>query len=153
MPVAQWQESVDTHSYGTVGVVALDRHGNVAAGTSTGGLQAKMPGRVGDSPIIGAGTYASNQSCAVSATGVGEYFIRFTVAREICALVQYKGFTLQQAADQVIQKQLAPIHGDGGVIALTPDGQLAWSFNTPGMFRARLVEGGKIEVHIYNDEP
>jgi beta-aspartyl-peptidase (threonine type) len=153
VPVAQWQESVDTHSYGTVGVVALDRQGNVAAGTSTGGLQGKMPGRVGDSPIIGAGTYASNQSCAVSGTGVGEFFIRFTVAREICALVQYKGFTLQQAADEVIHKQLAPIHGDGGVIALTPDGQLAWSFNTPGMFRARLAEGGKIEVHIYNDEP
>jgi beta-aspartyl-peptidase (threonine type) len=153
VPVAQWQESVDTHSYGTVGVVALDRQGNVAAGTSTGGLQGKMPGRVGDSPIIGAGTYASNQSCAVSGTGVGEYFIRFTVAREICALVQYKGLTLQQAADEVIHKQLAPIHGDGGVIALTPGGQLAWSFNTPGMFRARLAEGGKIEVHIYNDEP
>jgi beta-aspartyl-peptidase (threonine type) len=153
VPVAQWQESVDTHSYGTVGVVALDRQGNVAAGTSTGGLQGKMSGRVGDSPIIGAGTYASNQSCAVSGTGVGEYFIRFTVAREICALVQLKGLALQQAADQVIHKQLAPIHGDGGVIAIAPDGQLAWSFNTPGMFRARLVEGGKIEVHIYNDEP
>jgi beta-aspartyl-peptidase (threonine type) len=153
VPVAQWQESVDTHSYGTVGVVARDAQGNVAAGTSTGGLQGKMPGRVGDSPIIGAGTYASNQSCAVSATGIGEYFIRFTVAREICALMQYKGLTLQQAADEVIHKQLAPIHGDGGVIALAPDGQLAWSFNTPGMFRARLVEGGKVEVHIYNDEP
>jgi len=153
VPVAQWQESADTHRYGTVGVVALDSQGNVAAGTSTGGLQGKMPGRVGDSPIIGAGTYASNQSCAVSGTGVGEYFIRFTVAREICALVQYKGLTLQQAADQVIHKQLAPIHGDGGVIAITPDGQLAWSFNTSGMFRARQSEGSKPEVFIYRDEP
>ena len=153
LPVAQWQESAGTRRYGTVGVVALDRNGNIAAGTSTGGLQGKMPGRVGDSPIIGAGTYASNQSCAVSSTGIGEYFIRFTVAREICALVQYKGLKLQQAADQVIHNQLAPIHGDGGVIALTPDGQLAWSFNTSGMFRARLAEGGKIEVHIYSDEP
>ena len=152
-PVAQWQEAADTRRYGTVGVVAVDRQGNVAAGTSTGGLQGKMPGRVGDSPIIGAGTYASNQSCAVSGTGVGEYFIRFTVARDVCALVQYKGYTLQQAADEVIQKKLAPIHGDGGVIAIAPDGQMAWSFNTPGMFRARLAEGGKIEVHIYNDEP
>ena len=152
-PVALDSAVADTHRYGTVGVVALDRNGNIAAGTSTGGLQGKMPGRVGDSPIIGAGTYASNQSCGVSSTGVGEFFIRYTVAREICALVQYKGITLQQAADQVIQKQLAPIHGDGGVIALTPDGQVAWSFNTSGMFRARLVEGGKIEVHIYNDEP
>jgi beta-aspartyl-peptidase (threonine type) len=136
-----------------VGVVALDWQGNVAAGTSTGGLQGKMPGRVGDSPIIGAGNYASNQSCAVSGTGVGEYFIRYTVAREICALVQYKGLALQQAADEVIHKRLAPIHGDGGVIAIAPGGQLAWSFNTPGMFRARQVEGGQIEVHIYNDEP
>ena len=153
VPVAQLEEAADTHRYGTVGVVALDRSGNIAAGTSTGGLQGKMPGRVGDSPLIGAGTYASNQSCAASGTGVGEYFIRYTVAREICALVQYKGFTLQQAADEVIHKQLAPIHGDGGVIAIAPDGQLAWSFNTSGMFRARQVEGGQIEVHIYNDEP
>lgn len=152
-PAAQWQESADTHSYGTVGVVALDKQGNIAAGTSTGGLQDKMPGRVGDSPLIGAGTYASNQSCAISGTGVGEYFIRYTVARDICGLVQYKGLTLQQAADEVIHNKLAPIHGDGGVIAIAPDGQLGWSFNTPGMFRGRQVEGGQIEVHIYNDEP
>ena len=152
-PTAQLEEADGTHLYGTVGVVALDRQGNVAAGTSTGGLQAKMPGRVGDSPLVGAGTYASNQSCAVSATGVGEFFIRYTVAREICALVQYKGLSLQKAADDVIQKRLAPIHGDGGVIAVAPDGDIAWSFNTKGMFRARQSEGGKIEVHIYNDEP
>ena len=152
-PVAQWQESAGTRNYGTVGVVALDKHGNIAAGTSTGGLQGKMPGRVGDSPLIGAGTYASNQSCAVSGTGVGEYFIRYTVARDVCGLVQYKGMTLQQAADEVIHKRLAPIHGDGGVIAIAPDGSLAWSFNTPGMFRARQTEGGPIEVQIYNDEP
>jgi beta-aspartyl-peptidase (threonine type) len=148
----QIEESTDTHRSGTTGVVALDRQGNIAAGTSTGGLQAKMPGRVGDSPIIGAGTYASNQSCAVSATGTGEYFIRLGVAREICNLVAFKGMGLQQAADQVIHKELEALHGDGGVIALTPDGQTAFSFNTPGMFRARLVEGGKLEVHIYKDE-
>lgn len=153
VPVAQLEESADTHRYGTVGVVALDRQGNIAAGTSTGGLQGKMPGRVGDSPLIGAGTYASNQSCAVSGTGVGEFFIRYTVAREVCALVQYKGLTLQQAADEVIHKRLEPIHGDGGVIAVAPDGQLAWSFNTPGMFRARQREGGPVEVHIFNNEP
>ena len=152
-PIAQIDESPDAHSYGTVGVVALDRLGNVAAGTSTGGLQGKMPGRVGDSPIIGAGTYASNQSCAVSATGSGEYFIRLGVAREVCNLVAFKGLSLQQAADQVIHKELEMLHGDGGVIALTPDGQSAWSFNTPGMFRARLREGSKIEIGIYNDEP
>ncbi len=151
-PVAEI-EPLDAHKYGTVGMVALDRHGNIAAGTSTGGTQAKRWGRVGDSPIIGAGTYASNQSCAVSATGTGEYFIRLTVAREVCALVQYKGMRLQEAADEVIHKQLEALHGDGGVIAMTTDGQMAWSFNTPGMYRAKLVEGGKPEVEIYNDEP
>ena len=153
VPVAPIEESPSAHRYGTVGVVALDRLGNIAAGTSTGGLQGKMPGRVGDSPIIGAGTYASNQSCAVSATGAGEYFIRLGVAREVCNLVAFKGISLQQAADQVIHKELEVLHGDGGVIALTPDGQLVWSFNTPGMFRARLREGGKLEIGIYSDEP
>jgi L-asparaginase / beta-aspartyl-peptidase len=153
VPVAQLDEGPDTHLYGTTGVVALDRQGNIAAGTSTGGLQGKMPGRVGDSPIIGAGTYASNQSCAVSATGTGEYFIRLGVAREICNLVQFRGMKLQDAADTVIHKELEALHGDGGVIAVTPDGQLAWSFNTPGMFRARQVEGGAVEVHVYADEP
>lgn len=152
-PVAQLEESADAHRFGTVGVVALDRAGNIAAGTSTGGLQAKMPGRVGDSPIIGAGTYASNQSCAVSATGSGEYFIRLGVAREICNLVLLKGLRLQQAADQVIHQELEALHGDGGVIAITPDGQMVWSFNTPGMFRARQTEGGPVEIKIYNDEP
>ena len=146
-------EPPEAHHYGTVGVVALDRQGNLAAGTSTGGLSAKRWNRIGDSPIIGAGTYASNQSCAVSGTGVGEFFIRFTVARTVCALVEYKGMSLQSAADEVIQKQLGAIHGDGGVIALTPDGQLAWSFNTPGMFRAKLKEGGSAQISIYRDEP
>lgn len=145
-------EPPEAHKYGTVGVVALDTYGNVAAGTSTGGTQAKRWGRVGDSPIIGAGTYASNQSCAVSATGTGEYFIRLTVARTICALVEYKGMKLQDAADEVIHKQLQEMHGDGGVIAITPDGQLAWSFNTPGMYRARAAEGRPIEVKIFADE-
>ncbi len=146
-------ESPEAHKFGTVGVVALDRQGNVAAGTSTGGTTAKRWNRVGDSPIIGAGTYASNQSCAVSATGVGEYFIRLTVARTICALVQYKGMSLQAAADEVVQKQLTALHGDGGIVALTPDGQLAWSFNSPGMFRAKLKEGGAAQISIYRDEP
>jgi beta-aspartyl-peptidase (threonine type) len=146
-------EPEGAHKYGTVGVVALDRNGNVAAGTSTGGTQAKRWGRVGDSPIIGAGTYASNRSCAVSATGAGEYFIRLTVARAVCALVEYKGMGLQAAADEVIHKELEALKGDGGIIAITPDGQLAWSFNTPGMYRARLREGGKLEIGVYNDEP
>jgi beta-aspartyl-peptidase (threonine type) len=146
-------EAPDVHKYGTVGVVALDRRGDIAAGTSTGGTQAKRWGRVGDSPLIGAGTYASNQSCAVSATGTGEYFIRLTVARTVCALVQYKGMKLQAAADEVIHHELEKLHGDGGVIAITPDGQMSWSFNTPGMFRAKLAEGGKLQIGIYSDEP
>ncbi len=147
-PVAEIEASA-AHEYGTVGAVALDRRGDIAAGTSTGGTEAKRWGRVGDSPLIGAGTYASNQSCAVSATGAGEYFIRLTVARTVCALVEYKGLGLQQAADEVIHKELAALHGDGGVIAIAPGGQMAWSFNTPGMFRARLAEGGKLEIGIY----
>jgi L-asparaginase / beta-aspartyl-peptidase len=146
-------EPADAPKFGTVGVVALDRAGNVAAGTSTGGTNAKRWGRVGDSPIIGAGTYASNQSCAVSATGTGEYFIRLTVARTVCALVEYKGMKLQDAADQVIHKDLTGMHGDGGVIAISPSGEMAWSFNTPGMYRAKQAEGGKLEIGIYNDEP
>ena len=151
-PVARI-EPPDAHKYGTVGVVALDKNGNIAAGTSTGGLTAKRWGRIGDSPLIGAGTYASNQSCAVSGTGTGEYFIRLGVAREVCNLVYFRHMRLQQAADEVIHKELEALHGDGGVIAITPDGQMAWSFNTPGMYRARLAEGGKLEVEVYNDEP
>lgn len=151
-PVAEI-ETPEAHRYGTTGMVVRDRDGNIAAGTTTGGTQAKLWNRVGDTPIIGAGTYASNESCAVSATGTGEYFIRLTVARTICALVQYKGMGLQAAVDYVVQRQLGAIHGDGGVIAITPDGQMAWGFNTPGMFRARMVEGGAVQMGIYRDEP
>ena len=146
------QEDPDAHKWGTTGIVVRDRAGNIAAGTTTGGTQAKRFGRVGDSPVIGAGTYASNHSCAVSATGTGEYFIRLTVARTICALVEYKGMKLQAAVDEVM-RQVGEMKGDGGVIALTPDGQLAWGFNTPGMFRARLVEGGTVQLGVYRDEP
>jgi L-asparaginase / beta-aspartyl-peptidase len=153
IPVAMLEESPESGVHGTVGAVALDRQGNIAAGTSTGGMQGKMPGRIGDSPIIGAGTYASNQSCAVSGTGTGEYFIRLGVAREVCNLVYFRHMKLQDAVDEVIHKELEALHGDGGVIAITPDGQLAWSFNTPGMFRVRLEEGGKEQMGIYRDEP
>ena len=146
-------EPPDAHRFGTVGMVALDKHGDIAAGTSTGGLTGKKWGRVGDSPIIGAGTYASNQSCAVSGTGTGEYFIRLGVAREVCNLVFFKGMRLQEAADQVIHKELESLHGDGGLIAIAPDGQMAWSFNTPGMYRAKVAEGGKVDVEVYRDEP
>jgi beta-aspartyl-peptidase (threonine type) len=143
----------DEGKKGTVGVVALDAHGNLAAGTSTGGTTGKRWGRVGDSPIIGAGTYASNASCAVSATGSGEYFIRLTIAREICALVELKGMRLQAAADEMIQKRLTALGGDGGVIALTADGEAAWSFNTSGMYRASLADGQPLRVSIYKDDP
>jgi L-asparaginase / beta-aspartyl-peptidase len=153
IPVAVLDESEASGVHGTTGVVVLDRSGNIAAGTSTGGMQGKMPGRIGDSPIIGAGTYASNQSCAVSGTGTGEYFIRLGVAREVCNLVYFRHMKLQDAADEVIHQELEALHGDGGVIAVTPDGQMAWSFNTPGMFRARLVEGGQVHIAIYRDEP
>jgi beta-aspartyl-peptidase (threonine type) len=146
-------ESPEAHKFGTVGVVALDKQGNIAAGTSTGGLTAKLWGRVGDSPIIGAGTYASNESCAVSGTGSGEYFIRLTIAREICALVQYKGMSLQAAADEVIQHQLTQLGGDGGIIAINTKGDMVWSFNSPGMYRARVSQGGTPEIGMFKDQP
>ena len=152
-PSARAALAHDEGKHGTVGVVALDSHGNVAAGTSTGGMTAKRWGRVGDSPIIGAGTYASNRSCAVSATGSGEYFIRLTIARQVCALVELKGMSLQAAADQVVQKDLTTLGGDGGVIAVAPDGQMAWSFNSAGMYRARISEGQATVVGIYKDDP
>jgi len=143
----------DEGKYGTVGVVALDISGNVAAGTSTGGTTGKQWGRVGDSPVIGAGTYASNAACAVSATGTGEYFIRLGVAHEIAALVEHKGLSLQAAADIVIQDKLTALGGDGGIIAVAPDGQVAWSYNTSGMYRASLAADRPLVVSIYKDEP
>ena len=140
------------HRFGTVGVVALDQAGNIAAGTSTGGTTAKRWGRVGDSPVLGAGTYASNASCGVSATGTGEYFIRLTVASRICAIVEFEGASLQEAADRVIQDELTALEGDGGIVALTPQGDIAWSYNTPGMYRARLTAGGEPVIGIFGDE-
>lgn len=136
----------------TVGAVALDANGNLAAATSTGGMTNKRWGRVGDSPIIGAGTYADNRSCAVSATGHGEYFIRATVARDICSRVQYQGLDLASAADAVINGQLRDMGGDGGIIALDTNGNIALTFNTPGMYRARVDVEGNLEVRIYKDE-
>jgi beta-aspartyl-peptidase (threonine type) len=151
-PMALSGVQADDHRFGTVGVAALDVHGNLAAGTSTGGLTAKRWGRVGDSPIIGAGTYAANTSCAVSGTGTGEYFIRLTVAREICALVQYRHLPLQAAADLVIRKRLTALGGDGGAIAVDPAGHIAWSFNTEGMYRASAAWNQRDRVAIYREE-
>ncbi len=136
------------HRFGTTGVVARDRGGNLAAGTSTGGMQGKLPGRVGDSPIIGAGTYAGNSSCAVSGTGVGEYFIRLTLARQVCTLIE-QGRTPQQAADRMLHVELPKLKGgEGGVIVLDTKGAPVWSFNTLGMFRARQVEGNAPEIEV-----
>jgi L-asparaginase / beta-aspartyl-peptidase len=132
--------------HGTVGVVALDQAGNLAAGTSTGGTVLKMPGRVGDSPIIGAGTYANNDSCAVSATGTGEYFMRNVVASDICARVRYLHVTLEQAANDVVMKELVQQHGDVGVIALDKQGNIATPFNTTGMMTGAVRNDGKIKI-------
>ena len=136
----------------TVGAVALDKNGNLAAATSTGGMTNKRWGRVGDVPVIGAGTYADNESCAVSATGHGEYFIRATAARDICARVQYSGVSLQEAADQVVMQKLVAMGGSGGIISLDPKGNVSLTFNTPGMYRASVNRDGDIYVGIYNDE-
>lgn len=144
---------LDERKFGTVGVVVRDAQGNLAAGTSTGGTTAKRWGRVGDAPIIGAGTYAQNGVCAVSATGTGEYFIRLSVARSICARMEMRRERGQVAADQVIQRDLTAMGGDGGVIVMGANGESAWSFNTSGMYRARLVAGGAPVVAIYKDEP
>lgn len=137
---------------GTVGAVALDQHGNLAAATSTGGITGKRPGRVGDSPLIGAGTWAANGSCAVSGTGSGEHFIRAAVARTIAALVEYRGLSLQAATDEVIHRQLASLGGEGGVIAVMPDGQVACAMNTAGMYRALVRPGSGTRVALYADE-
>lgn len=138
--------------FSTVGTVALDRAGNLAAGTSTGGTSNKRFGRVGDSPIIGAGTYADNRSCAVSATGHGEYFIRHVVAYNICARMLHGNESLADSADFVVNKLLAGEGGDGGVISLDAQGNIAMPFNTSGMYRATVDRDGNVSVKIYKDE-
>lgn len=137
--------------YGTVGAVAVDEEGNVAAGTSTGGLTGKRWGRIGDSPVIGAGNYADNRACAVSATGAGEFFIRLGVAHEICARMRMLGEDVKIAADHVI-KELGLLGGTGGVIVAAPDGSATFSFNTPGMYRGRATSSGEKMVAVYGDE-
>ncbi|HUX45768.1 MAG TPA: isoaspartyl peptidase/L-asparaginase [Terracidiphilus sp.] len=136
------------HRFGTVGAVARDSAGHLAAATSTGGMQGKLPGRVGDSPLIGDGTYASDRTCAVSGTGVGEYFIRLNLAHEVCTLVG-EGRTPQQAADHMIHSELPALKGgEGGVIVIAPTGAPVWSSNTLGMFRARQQAGQAPEIHV-----
>jgi L-asparaginase / beta-aspartyl-peptidase len=138
------------HKFGTVGAVALDRHGNLAAATSTGGMTAKRFGRVGDVPIIGGGTYA-NQQCAVSATGHGEFFIRNVVAHDICARKEYLGISLEAAAHDVVMNRLVAQQGEGGIIAMDSRGNFTMPFNSPGMYRGHIDAAGRATVAIFRD--
>ena len=138
--------------HGTVGCVAVDQQGNLAAATSTGGMMMKKYGRIGDSPVIGAGTYADNSTCAVSATGHGEFFIRNVVAYDVAALMKYKGLSLTQAANQVIMEKLKTMGGIGGIIAVDNKGNIAMPFNSQGMFRGYIQSGGKMKVAMFGNE-
>lgn len=142
---------VKEDKFGTVGCVALDKSGNLAAGTSTGGMTNKRWGRVGDSPIIGAGTYASNNSCAISSTGWGEFFIRGVVAYDIAAMMEYGGVSLQEAAKKVVQEKLTTLGGSGGIIAIDANGNIAMEFNTAGMYRATMDKDGSLTIGIYKE--
>ena len=158
----QWMEIKDTDSFqldhsvkkdskfGTVGAVACDQNGNIAAATSTGGMTNKKWGRVGDSPMIGAGNYANNKTCAISCTGSGEFFIRGVVAYDVACLMEHKNMTLKEASEEVIHKRILEIKGDGGLIAVDTKGNIAMPFNTEGMYRASKSSNGKEEVLIYN---
>lgn len=141
----------DDNAFGTVGCAALDRQGNLAAGTSTGGMTNKQYGRVGDSPIIGAGTYARNATCALSATGHGEYFIRTVFGHQVSALMEYRGLTLEEAADAAL-KGVARLGGSGGVVAIDRTGAVAMPYNTPGMYRGSRLGGEPPQVAIFGPE-
>ncbi len=159
----QWLEIKDSDSFqldhsikkdskfGTVGAVACDKNGNIAAATSTGGMTNKKWGRVGDSPMIGAGNYANNKTCAISCTGSGEFFIRGVVAYDVACLMEHKGLSLKEASNEVINKRILEINGDGGLIAVDTQGNIAMPFNTEGMYRASKSSNGKEEVSIYKD--
>ncbi len=158
----QWLQIKDTdltqldhtkrdHKFGTVGAVACDMEGNIAAATSTGGMTNKKFGRIGDSPLIGSGTYANNQTCAVSCTGSGEFFIRGAVAYDVSCLIEHKNYTLQQACDEVIKNRLMALGGDGGLIAINAQAEIAMSFNTEGMYRGFKHSDGSARAVIYED--
>lgn len=159
----QWQSIKDSDSFqldhsvkkdakfGTVGAVAMDMYGNIAAATSTGGMTNKKWGRVGDSPMIGAGTYANNATCAVSCTGSGEFFIRGVVAYDVSCLMEYKGYTLAEATTEVIQHRIVKLGGDGGLIAVDALGNIAMPFNTEGMYRGFKKANGDQEIKIYKE--
>jgi beta-aspartyl-peptidase (threonine type) len=146
------QELLKKEKFGTVGCCALDKNGNLAAGTSTGGMANKRYNRIGDSPIIGAGTYANNSTCAVSGTGHGEYFIRLTVAHDISALMEYKGLNLKDASELVVNDKLVKAGGSGGVICVDKSGNISMPFNSSGMFRGFATADGKEGIFIYKDE-
>lgn len=146
------QREAEQETGGTVGAAALDKDGNLAAGTSTGGMSNKRFGRIGDSPVIGAGTYANNNTCAISATGHGEYFIRSVVAHDISALMEYKGISLQEAAEHVIMEKLTDLGGYGGIISIDKHGNVAMPFTTEGMHRGYVLDDGDIVVKLYGDE-
>lgn len=149
---AAHQTLPNEYKFGTVGAVALDKSGTLTAGTSTGGMTAKRFGRIGDSPIIGAGTYANNESCAVSATGHGEYFIRYHVAADICARMQYQNISLEQAADVVVNDVLVSAGGSGGIIAIDHAGNITMPFNSSGMYRASKSSNGEAFIGIFKDD-
>jgi L-asparaginase / beta-aspartyl-peptidase len=148
---SSYYDEAEEKKFGTVGCVALDQNGDLAAGTSTGGMTNKQYGRIGDSPIIGAGTFAENATCAVSATGHGEFFIRWTVAADIAALMRYKGLSVADAANEVINHKLKDVGGEGGVIALDAKGNFAMPFNSEGMYRGWIGADGVPHVLIYRD--
>ncbi|MDX1462110.1 MAG: isoaspartyl peptidase/L-asparaginase [Marinirhabdus sp.] len=143
---------IQNSKYGTVGCAALDQNGNLAAGTSTGGMTNKRWNRIGDAPIIGAGTYANNATCAVSSTGWGEYFIRGMVAHDISAMMEYKGISLKEATHEVIQNKLTDLGGTGGVVAIDKNGEVSMDFNTEGMYRAHMNAKGELSIGIYQNE-
>jgi L-asparaginase / beta-aspartyl-peptidase len=157
----QWRDVRDTdifmldhtedRKFGTVGAVAVDAEGNLAAATSTGGMTNKNYNRIGDSPVIGSGTYANNKTCAISCTGHGEFFIRAVVAYDVSCLMEYKGYTLQQACDEVVQNKLVKFGGEGGLIAVDPAGNVALPFNSEGMYRGFQMGGQEAVVSIYKD--
>ncbi|WP_142784731.1 isoaspartyl peptidase/L-asparaginase family protein [Changchengzhania lutea] len=146
-----YDEDIQNSKYGTVGCAALDKFGNLAAGTSTGGMTNKRWGRIGDAPIIGAGTYANNKTCAISSTGWGEYFIRGMVAYDISALMEYRELSLREAAKEVIQTKLKNLGGTGGIIGIDKKGNMVMEFNTAGMYRATMDETGALYVGIFKD--
>ena len=148
---AFYDDDIKNSKFGTVGCVALDKEGNISAGTSTGGMTNKRWGRIGDSPIIGSGTYANNKTCGVSSTGWGEYFIRSQVAYDISAQMEYQQKPLKEATKDVIQNKLTKLGGTGGVVALDKNGNMSFEFNTAGMYRASMNDKGDLIIKIYND--